>query len=73
MRHRKTIKLEIHTDNDAFQAHEGGEVARIMRTLARSLSQYAELPTTARELAHGGNVREIDGNTCGSLTIEKTD
>lgn len=72
MRLAKTITLTIDTAGAAFDDHEGGEVARILRTLARSVSQYGELPETGDD--RPGNTtataRDINGNTCGRLTIE---
>jgi hypothetical protein len=40
MKHRqpKTITLTINTENAAFDAHECGEIARILRTEARQIA-----------------------------------
>ena len=77
MRHRNTISLTIHTAGEAFDEHEGAEVARIMRTLARSLSQYRKLPTTATPgddfAAVDSTARDVNGNTCGRLVIVRDD
>lgn len=75
MRHRKTISLTIHTAGAAFDDHEGAEVARILRTLARSISQAADLPTNGNTTS--GNVEiiahDLNGNKCGRLVIIRDD
>lgn len=58
------FELNIQTENDAFApAREGVEIGRIIRTVADALDLYGH------HAALEGNVRDINGNTCGSWTF----
>lgn len=55
------ISITLSTDNAAFEEHEGAEIARILRDLARKYegTTYAEeYPVT---------VRDANGNTVGNI------
>ena len=53
------VKIEISTDNAAFE-DQGCELARIFRELANKLEQGE----------HPSKVRDINGNTVGSIQWE---
>lgn len=58
------FQLNIQTENDAFApTREGVEIGRIIRTVADALDLYRH------HAALEGNVRDINGNTCGSWTF----
>lgn len=65
MRLPKTITLTIDTAGAAFDDHEGGEVARILRHAARELGALAFVPEVT-----DGRLRDINGNTCGRYSIK---
>jgi hypothetical protein len=66
MKHRqpKTITLTINTENAAFDAHECGEIARILRTEARQIA--------AGRLG-SGCLLDINGNTIGRVAVTDRD
>ena len=75
MRHAHTISLTIHTGNAAFDDHEGGEVARILRHLARTVSQYKTLPETGDDTPGSttATAHDLNGNKVGRLVIIRDD
>lgn len=50
-----TFTLEVSTENAAFDDDPGAELARILRTVAKSLHEGGE----------SGTVRDVNGNTVG--------
>jgi hypothetical protein len=56
------FKLEIETDNAAFEDDLGGEVARILRDAADTV-EYSLSPQPDKA---NYKVMDINGNTCGS-------
>ena len=65
MRQAHRITLQFSTENDAFEEHEHGEIARILRTAAREFAGGGPL------LAGTWRLRDDNGNTVGQLTVEK--
>lgn len=55
----ETITITIHTEGAAFD-EPATEVARILRDLAGTFARHG-LP--------GEKLRDLNGNTCGSVTI----
>jgi hypothetical protein len=58
------VTIKINTDNEAFEnpIEAGTELARILRKLAASFNE--------EPLSNGtGRVRDINGNTIGSVTV----
>jgi hypothetical protein len=60
------IRLEIQTDNDAFQEEQEAEVARILRALADTLEREGDL---ADSLLLGVTLRDINGNPVGKAFL----
>jgi hypothetical protein len=52
------FRLELETDNAAFQPQWGAEVARILREVADTVEPIGFRPD-------GGNLRDINGNLAG--------
>jgi len=81
MRHAHTITITIETDNAAFDECERGEVARILRTLARDIgsgAQPLDMPgaqvCTANEIAGDGRkLHDTNGNACGRVRSLRND
>ena len=67
MRTAHKLTIEIDTSNAAFDDHETGETARILRNIARTLTESGP-----HIFAHSEPraLFEINGNTCGRVTIE---
>ena len=59
------IKITINTDNEAFSNCPGGEIARILRRLAREIEDWRGKQDI------GCNLRDINGNKVGKLEITK--
>lgn len=55
------FKLEITTDNAAFEDDEGSEVARILSALAERLAAGSE---------RGGGLYDLNGNRVGQWSLE---
>lgn len=64
MRNALKISLTISTENAAFDDHEAGEIARILRTEARQIAG-GRLGT--------GSLLDINGNTCGRVHVSIAD
>ena len=63
MRQAKQITITINTCNSAFDNCEHGEVSRILRHVAREISRGIAPP-------NDWLLRELNGNMCGTVTIE---
>lgn len=68
MKHSKLITIRIRTGNAAFDDHEGGEVARIMRNAAKSISIAHDIASP-----QSFGLQDINGNTIGEVEIERDD
>jgi len=55
-----TVAITIDTGNAAFEHHPGGEIARILREIAR---QFDDNETVIRKLF------DLNGNAVGSCTV----
>lgn len=55
------ITITIETGNAAFEDSPTAEIGRILRSLADRFERYG---------THPENLRDINGNTCGKVTIE---
>ena len=55
----KAYKIEIETDNAAFEDDQAGEVARILRDLADRIESLGAVPTDSL-------IRDINGNQVGA-------
>lgn len=64
MRAALKITLSIETSNAAFDEHEAGEIARILRTEARAIA-------TGR--LGSGCLLDINGNTVGRVAVAIAD
>ena len=69
MRTAHTITIEIETSNAAFDDHESGETARILRNIARTLSEAGPHIFGHSEPRA---LFDINGNTIGRVVIEST-
>lgn len=58
------FKLEIATDNAAFEDAPARELARMLRDVAKRI-ENGHLSAVA-----GGNILDVNGNTCGYFTHE---
>ena len=61
------IKIEINTDNAAFQEDMTAEVLEIIRRLTLKIGRD-EVTITTGEYA---NLKDTNGNTVGSFTVTK--
>lgn len=57
------LKIEIETDNDAFEPNGGSEAARILRDVADRIDG-------ADVCDIGFSVRDINGNRVGKVSVE---
>ncbi len=64
MRHALKITLTINTENAAFDDHEAGEIARILRTEARQI---------AGGRLGSGALLDVNGNTVGRVHVAIAD
>jgi hypothetical protein len=65
MRQRKRITISIETAGAAFDDHEGGEIAKQLRHIAK---RFAD--DTPRDRRDNGVVLDTNGSICGLVTIE---
>lgn len=63
-RTRRRITLVIETNGAAFDDCEHGEIARILRTTAKSFAEQS------RDWRDSGKLLDINGNTCGRVDIK---
>ena len=61
------IKIEINTDNSAFQESMSGETSRILEVLVLKLRRY-EIDIHPGETS---NIRDSNGNNVGRLVVTK--
>lgn len=61
------IIITIDTDNAAFEGDPGFETARILRNIVSDL----ECPPFEREHWHGYKLRDSNGNTVGSVKVQR--
>lgn len=59
-----TITITINTDNAAFEPEPADEVERILRRLANDVRDIFQ-----DVLEDGFSLRDINGNTVGSVTV----
>ena len=81
MRHAHLITLTITTSNEAFDDCEHGEVARILRRLARDIgdgSMPLDMPPGQvcgyeESAGDGKMLTDINGNAVGRIHIQRDD
>jgi len=61
MKQGQVITITIQADNAAFEDNPGGEVARILRKMARELANGLEYNVK--------NLKDANGNTVGRVEI----
>lgn len=61
------ITIEINCDNAAFEDDAGGEIARILNSIASEAQEFYH-PTNNRMCPV---VRDINGNKVGTVTVEE--
>lgn len=57
----ETVKIEIETENAAFDGYPAAEIARILRAMADDFEERGEPGANA--------MRDINGNTVAKVTI----
>lgn len=58
------LRIDLDTDNDAFQVNFEGELRRILNTVAQYFSQNRYVHDKPIDL------RDANGNTCGKAWLE---
>ena len=61
------VTIEMTCDNAAFEDSPGEEIARILGKVASSFRYYTSTPTRQ----HGLGLWDINGNNCGTVTVEE--
>jgi hypothetical protein len=59
------FKLEISTDNDAFNDRPSSELARMLHALARHIERG-----DVGAFKTGGTLHDANGNPCGKWSVE---
>ncbi len=72
MRTRKRITITLETHGAAFDDCEHGEIARIIRNVARSIADNTfDIDGSPRlHVLYDGTLLDTNGNTCGHVTVE---
>ena len=64
MRETKRITITLETPGAAFDDCEHGEIAKIIRGIAKHFAEQT------RDWRDSGNLLDTNGNTCGHVTVE---